>query len=300
MTAQRKKKASKKMAINRAPDAIVKAQPGIPKLTKSFIRSAEAADAGIQNMLTAYNISITRLKSEFSITLGEKCREFQANAYHVALGFPVFSDWARNRFQRSPAQIFEGMRIVGELTAGDKPILAREDAVQITQENAKELIRMKDHGARITPGVIEKAKGMTKKEFKLQVVEPALHRHPSNPIESKGEVQPAPERQVARLNEMFGVDTIKEYGEVMEIAMHFAKEPDKADIDPDTPLREQGFRAILAEYRSTYEAQFRQEQGLQAEADATRAEDVSHEQEYVSDELNIGDEEFVDEELPTT
>src|ERR1039458_2893280 len=236
MTTQRKKKTIKKMAVNRVPwpakpDAIAQVEPGTPKLTKSFIRAAEAADAEILKMQADYDINLIQLKSESTISIGEKCLEFQAKAYHVALGFSVFSDWTRNRLHMSPAQIFEGMRIVRELTSGDKPIVAREDAVQITRENAKEIIRMKEHGARITPGVIEKAKSMTKKEFKQNVVEPALHRHPSNPIESKGEVQPAPERSMARLQEMFGRDTIEEYGEVMEIAMHFAKEPDKADID---------------------------------------------------------------------
>ena len=295
MTAQRKKKASKKMAINKKPDALVPSEPGNqkPKLTKSFIRAAEAADAEILKMQADFDINLIRLKSESTISIGEKCLEFQAKAYHVALGFSVFSDWTRNRLHMSPAQIFEGMRIVRELTAGDKPIVAREDAVQITRENAKELIRMKDHGARITPGVIEKAKGMTKKEFKLHVVEPALHRHPAEPIEPKGEVQPAPERPMARLQEMFGRDTIEEYGEVMEIAMHFAKEPDKADIDPDLPLREQAFKLILAEYRSTYGAQFEQERKLQAEADSTRASETSRETTYVADA------EYVDEELPS-
>ena len=58
------------------------------------------------------------------------------------------------------------------------------------------------------------------------------------------------------LRERFGVETIAEYNEVMKIAQWVAREQHSEDVDRQIPLRESAFQAILAEFRSTCEAEY--------------------------------------------
>src|SRR5208283_3756849 len=106
-------------------------------------------------------------------------------------------------------------------------------------------------------------------------VAPALarvHAIPGETIEPEGEVQPAP--QMALLREKFGVETIKEYGEVIQVAQWVARE-DRQNIELGVPLREKGFQAMLAEFRATHEAEYNEAKQFEAEADAHVAEQNS-------------------------
>lgn len=241
----------------------------------AFIAAAKEADKKLRAVVE----DELKHRAKFDVELGELALEFQKNAYHVALGFARFDEYAENLLHKSARQIYQAMRIVRRLTKGDKPVLSREEAANISRPNAELLIDLGERGVRITEPIKKAAMELSAPKFKETIVEPTLRRRPpaaSTSTESHAEQSLVePEREMGLVRERFGVETIAEYGEVMKIAM-WAATAHPEDIDRAIPLREQGFKAILAEFRASLEPEYQEVMKSQVEAEEETARAASN------------------------
>jgi hypothetical protein len=230
---------------------IMKPELAPAELKPAFVAAAKQADQKIRGAVSQCE--------RLYIQIGGLCDEFSKNRYHVALGYPTFGDYIEEVFQKSASQLYQAMRIVRKLVRGDNPVLTQAEANKITRANAEHLIDLHERGVKITGPIKKAAMVLPASKFKETIVEPTLRRRPPAAATSTeghtGQSPVAPEREMAVLRECFGAETIAEYNEVMKIALWVARE-DREDINRQIPLREKAFQAIMAEFRSTYEAEY--------------------------------------------
>jgi hypothetical protein len=132
-------------------------------LSKSFIKEAQKLDKWIVE-------TIRRVGNDV-ISLGRAFLEVQTKGYHVALGFKRAEDYIEARWpDQGKTQVFQAMRIVRELTTGDKPSVTEDDIRSMTKENAEGLAKLKKQGHAITPELIQEAKTLPAKQFQDDVV----------------------------------------------------------------------------------------------------------------------------------
>ena len=114
-----------------APGAALarQAPAGLEPHTKSFVREAEILDEKIGRQ-------IERIQKDY-VALGEMFLEMFKKWYHRALGYGRFEEYLKARYpDQGKTQIFQNMRIVKELTAGDNPEVAREDVREMPRDYA--------------------------------------------------------------------------------------------------------------------------------------------------------------------
>jgi len=99
------------------------------------------------------------------VQIGELLLEEEARQKHIDAGYKNFEDYVERVRGYPKSSAFEAMKIVRELTRGQKP-LAKEDVRHMTRKNAIQLIKLKNGGVKITPQIIAAAKNMTEKQFR--------------------------------------------------------------------------------------------------------------------------------------
>lgn len=217
-------------------------------LSKSFIKEAQKLDKWIVE-------TIHRVGNDV-ISLGRAFLEVQTKGYHVALGFKRAEDYIEARWpDQGKTQVFQAMRIVRELTTGDKPSVTEDDIRSMTKENAEGLAKLKKQGHAITPELIREAKTLPAKQFQDDVV---LARSPElaqRAAARKGtHLDTVPEILVKRTTTFTSpVEAMRV--KCFEICRWLNPTEGNRDEESFTNM---AYSAIFAEFLSSYQAEFEQ------------------------------------------
>lgn len=101
------------------------------------------------------------------VEIGETLLKEKAQRKHIEAGYRTFVEYIEARGYAKGSG-YEAMKIVRELTQGEKP-LAKEELRQMTRQNALQLIELRNGGGKITPRIVAAAKQMTEKQFRKQI-----------------------------------------------------------------------------------------------------------------------------------
>jgi hypothetical protein len=237
-------------AIERVPPVVVLA-PGADGYSKTFQREAQRLDEKIVKTLDRMQKDVT--------VLGEYFDEMHTKGYHRALGYSRFEDYLRNRFPDalSKSQVFQAMRIVRELTAGDNPAVSKEDVREMPKDNAEGLAKLKKAGHKITPQLIEDAKTLPIKRFQEEIVLPMTPERGGRAAADVDNslapaIEPEQEVLVRRTFTLSGAVNSR-LSKAVEIAKYLTRD---AEADRRESFDDRVINAIVAEFLSTYEADY--------------------------------------------
>lgn len=277
-----------------AETRMVRSEP--QTINKRFQRAAERLDLRIVE--TGANIG-----RQF-VALGELADEMSTTGGYRALGFSTVSDYFNNRFpDRGASQIFQAMRVVRNLTQGDRPVITREDAREIPQASLETMVRLKQEGVKVTTEMIESAKSLPSNRFNTEVAYPkspalatraaaragdASARSGSNPAGTvtratqgqkdggdgaQGEQKDGVSQGVVmtRVQWDLQTETLADLKHCEEIARYVTR-----DADQSIPWRDRFIQSMCAEYIATHEPEYNQWRETQ-EAAGEHAENITKE-----------------------
>ncbi len=253
-----------------APAEIKRVDPAAIDLR--FQKAAEKLDAKIVDKVRSIGVDFVELGGMFN--------EAKAKGYNVALGFPVWSDYVEARTGKSKTQVYQAMSVERELTSGDNPIVSKADVLQMPQETAETIVRLKKDNVTITPEIIEQAKTMSVTKFQSQVAYPASPRLATRAAANAGapaarsntnadgtkiaevpsaDAQPESESSpLAAAGEVFikqvwtlRSDTVADLKRSEAIARYVTR-----DADQSIPWQDRFLQSMCAEFIATWEAAY--------------------------------------------
>lgn len=217
-------------------------EPAAAALPDSFKRKAEKLDKKIRAI-------VNRIETDY-VALGEQFLEMKTKAYHTTLGFPRFEEYLANVIpQKSKSQIFQAMRIVRELTEGEKPAVSKDEVRSMTRENAEGLAKIKSKGTTVTPTMISAAQSMTHKQFEKEVLNPVIK--PATALDGS----PAADVPDAVVLVKKTLTVTKETADELEICYEIGRHI-CADDDRTISLDDKILQSMCAEFRNTYESEY--------------------------------------------
>jgi len=220
------------------------------QLSKAFIKEAKEADKEIRDRWDS--IETSRLE------VGRLCRQFSAEKYHLALGFPNFGEWAANVFGKSAATIFAQMRVSKLLTENGPGKIPDADLRDINPSNAMSLAKLPPK-VRTLRRIVEAAKVLTNKDFEVQHVIPALKKEGiTDADEPKVRVGPWLVRTSI-------ADMVKQGN---DIAMRLNRDVAAEDQEHDMSAIEKALRSIYASFIAENEGEYDELMKSDAAADA--------------------------------
>jgi hypothetical protein len=189
------------------------------------------------------------------------------------------------------SQMYQAMKVVRELTSGEKPIMTREEVNGMTKENAEGLAKMSHKGVVITAEIKEAAKSMPIRQFAEEVVAKKAPELAQAAAAGEGRTLEHQPKVMMKMTLEWPSDLMAEYNAVMEMARQAA-----ADSDRTEPLEEKAMWLVLAAARNEFQAGweqhlFEEEQEALLKASEAHSEDVDDE-----DEEDVLQDEDEDEE----
>ena len=256
-----------------APAEIKRVDPAAIDLR--FQKAAEKLDSKIVDKVRSIGVDFVELGGMFN--------EAKAKGYNVPLGYPVFSEYVEARTGKSKTQIYQAMSVERELTSGDNPIVSKADVLQMPQETAETIVRLKKENVPITPEIIEQAKTMSVTKFQSQVAYPASPRLATRAAANAGEASARsnttptgtkieteggdPSPLAVTEGEVFikqvwtlRSDTVADQKRCEAIARYVTR-----DADQSIPWQDRFLQSVFAEFIATWEAAYEEHR---ADADA--------------------------------
>jgi hypothetical protein len=220
-------------------------------LSAAFVRKAKALDERIQREIAVLGRGI--------VSLGKLFRQAKDDGIYVPLGFKTFGDYIDARTtDKGKSQIYEAMRVVRELSGGDKPAVSDADLDQMPSTNAAGLARLKAQGTRITPKLIDAAKTLPVKRFETEIMFPKLPAREQAKFAAKQGKVVAGATDVT-INLTYSHVRPETAAAMNRAAEIFRKIGYDSSLKPEIKFEDQFLQAVAAEFESTHGPEYEEE-----------------------------------------